>query len=86
MDRQAGFPPAIGMAGIVYKKKGADMPECKKCGRKLKHDEIGLYRRLVDREADSCLCITCFARYYGVSEEILKDKIQFFKDAGCSLF
>ena len=62
------------------------MPECKKCGRQLVHDEIALYKRLVDRKADTCLCLTCFAQYYGVCEGVLEDKIQFFKDAGCSLF
>lgn len=62
------------------------MAKCKKCMRILTHDEIALYKRMVNRGASEFLCLTCFSEYFGASEEVLKEKIEMFKEAGCSLF
>lgn len=62
------------------------MVNCKKCRRLLTHDEIALYKRMVSRGASEFLCLTCFSEYFGVSEGILREKIDIFKEAGCSLF
>ena len=59
---------------------------CKKCGRKLKNDEIALNKKLIHPELDSFLCLSCLAKHFKVEEEKLKDKIAFFKKIGCTLF
>ena len=59
---------------------------CKTCGRKLVNDEIAIYKRMVNRGATEYLCLTCFAAYYRVTEELLQEKIKHFRDMGCTLF
>lgn len=59
---------------------------CKECGRPLKRDEIALTKKLVNRGATEFMCLTCLAEHFRVSEERLKEKIQHFKDSGCTLF
>lgn len=59
---------------------------CKQCGRELTADEIALYRRIVDRGAEAYLCISCFARAYDVTEDLLLGKIRHFRAMGCTLF
>ncbi|MCM1118558.1 MAG: hypothetical protein NC543_04280 [bacterium] len=59
---------------------------CRQCGRALTRDEIGLHRKLFNRAADSFLCISCSADYFGVSTELLERKIRQFKEMGCTLF
>lgn len=56
------------------------------CGRPLKPDEIAIYKRLVNRGAESYLCLTCFADKYKVTEAQLHEKIRFFRNMGCTLF
>ena len=62
------------------------MSNCKDCGRKLTHDEIALYKRMLGRGNVEFLCLTCFARTYDLTEEYLQDRIDFFKEMGCALF
>lgn len=62
------------------------MSVCKNCGRTLVPDEIALYKRLVNRAASEYLCLSCFAEKYKVTEKQLHEKIQLFKDMGCTLF
>ena len=62
------------------------MAECKKCHRPLVRDEIAIYKRLVHRGATEFLCLTCFAEKFKVTEEQLREKIQLFRDMGCTLF
>ena len=62
------------------------MSICKQCGRPLTHDEVGIYKRLVNRGAEEFLCLTCFAAKYKVTEAQLREKIQLFKNMGCTLF
>lgn len=59
---------------------------CKKCGRHLTHNEIGLHKKLFNRGADSFYCIDCCAEYFEVSKELLEKKIVQFKEMGCTLF
>lgn len=59
---------------------------CYQCRQPLTNDEIGLFRRLVCRSAEECLCLCCLARTYGVTEEQLREKIKLFKELGCCLF
>ena len=59
---------------------------CKQCGRLLGNDEIALHKRMIHRGATEHLCLSCMARYFGCSEDILMDKIAYFKRIGCLLF
>lgn len=59
---------------------------CMQCGRELTHDEIAVYKRMVNRGAKEYLCITCFAKKFKVSEELIWEKIEHFKKMGCTLF
>lgn len=59
---------------------------CMKCGRKLKRDEIALTKKLINRGATEFMCLICLAEHFKVSEERLEEKIQHFKDSGCTLF
>ncbi len=59
---------------------------CKTCGRKLVNDEIAIYKRMVNRGATEYLCLTCFAAYYRVTEDLLREKIEHFREMGCTLF
>ena len=62
------------------------MSGCLKCGRELTRDEIGLHKKMVNRGAQSFLCIDCLASYYQVSTPGLEEKIRLFKEMGCTLF
>jgi len=59
---------------------------CERCGRVLTADETGLHKKLFNRAADSFFCIDCCAAYFGVTRELLEEKIRQFKDMGCTLF
>lgn len=59
---------------------------CIKCGKELSNDEIALHKKLVNRGATEHMCIGCCARYFSVTEELLREKIVMFKKAGCQLF
>ena len=61
--------------------------ECKLCFKPhLSKDEIGLNKKLLGTEANSFYCLSCLADYLECTEEELHDKIQDFKDEGCTLF
>lgn len=62
------------------------MSLCKECGKELLGDEIALYKRMISKGAQSFLCITCLAKFFGCSEELLYKKIEHFKKSGCMLF
>lgn len=62
------------------------MSSCKKCNRELHPDEIGLYKRIINRGATEYLCLSCLAETLGCSEELLLRKIRHFRNMGCLLF
>ena len=62
------------------------MSRCTGCGRELTADEIALYRRLVHRAATEFLCLDCLSKRLGVTVEELREKIDLFRRAGCTLF
>lgn len=59
---------------------------CKKCGKELTHNEIGLHKKLVNRGSKEFLCIECLGEYFDISVESLREKIKVFKEHGCTLF
>ena len=60
---------------------------CYVCGKSpLGKDEIGLVKKLIDKNAKHFYCLDCLAEYLEVTAEELKDKIEEFRDEGCALF
>lgn len=62
------------------------MALCEKCSAQLSGDEVGLYRKIVNRSAESFLCLHCLAEKMCVPENDLKEMIERFRRAGCTLF
>ena len=62
------------------------MSACVACGRELTANEIGLFRKLVNRGAERFECIDCLALRFGVSADVLREKIEQFRRDGCTLF
>lgn len=59
---------------------------CCNCGKGLKKDEVALTKKLVDADSTEFYCLSCLADYIGCTEQDLTEKIQEFKEQGCTLF
>ncbi|MDD4125328.1 MAG: hypothetical protein PHW77_06370 [Eubacteriales bacterium] len=59
---------------------------CVKCGAPLTCDDMGAHKKLINRGAKEFMCIPCLAVYFQVSEELVRQKVEEFKKAGCMLF
>lgn len=60
---------------------------CYVCGKSsLTKDEIGLTKKLIDKKSINFYCIDCLADYLEVTTEELLDKLEEFKEEGCTLF
>lgn len=60
---------------------------CRDCGAELLADDIAIFRKLVDRNADTFLCIDCLAKGLGCTREDIEGLIEYFRSTGkCSLF
>lgn len=59
---------------------------CHSCQSALSQDEIALTKKLINRGTTKYYCISCLAKAFDVSERDLENKIQYFKDSGCTLF
>ena len=63
------------------------MPEhCTRCGTALTKDEIGLTKKLINRGCTEFQCYACLAEHFRVSVELLKEKVEQFREMGCLLF
>lgn len=63
------------------------METCYVCGKSpLSKDEIGITKKLINKNAKELFCLTCLAEHLEVTEEELLDKIEEFKNEGCTLF
>ena len=63
------------------------MSNCYACGKEnLSKDEIGITKKLLGKSEKKIYCISCLAENLEVTEEELLDKIEEFKEEGCSLF
>lgn len=59
---------------------------CKKCGKPLTYNEIGLNKKLVGKTQTEFYCKRCLAEFLNVSVRRLDEKQQQFIDSGCCLF
>lgn len=62
------------------------MSLCKNCQKDLTFNDIGAYKKFVNRGATEFLCKSCLAKKLDVPLEIIEEKIKVFKKQGCSLF
>lgn len=61
--------------------------ECIACNKKkLDKDTIGINKKLLGKEITKFYCMDCLADYLGCTVEDLLEKIEEFKEEGCTLF
>ena len=59
---------------------------CMECGKPLSFNEIGAYKKFVNRGSTPFLCKTCLAQKLNVTTEEIDRKIEQFRMQGCTLF
>lgn len=62
------------------------MSACFRCGKELTYNEIGAFKKFVNRGASEFLCKSCLAERLDVPVELIDQKIEHFKQQGCTLF
>ncbi len=62
------------------------MSNCISCEKELTFNDIGAHKKFINRGATSFLCKKCLARKFDLSEELIEQKIAYYKSAGCTLF
>ncbi|MCM1529339.1 MAG: hypothetical protein NC093_05010 [Alistipes sp.] len=61
--------------------------KCISCGKNgLSKDEIGINLKLIGEDITNFYCLECLADVLEVSSQDILDKIEEFKDEGCTLF
>lgn len=59
---------------------------CVRCGAALTPDEVGLTKKLINRGLTEYLCYPCLAAHFRVTVDLLKEKVEQFREMGCMLF
>lgn len=59
---------------------------CKKCGRLITADEAAITKKLINRGTTAYYCIECLAAAFDVTPGDIRQKIQYYKQIGCTLF
>ena len=62
------------------------MALCFQCGKELLQNDIGAYKKFINRGSTEFMCRACLAKELQVSEERINEKIEIFKLQGCTLF
>ena len=66
---------------------GGKQINCAYCDKEnLSKNDIGLNKKLIHRQIERMMCLTCLAAYFETTEEELKEMIERFKREGCALF
>lgn len=61
--------------------------ECVACGKKnLDKNAVGINKKLLGKDIAKFYCMDCLADYLGCTVKDLLEKIEEFKDEGCTLF
>ncbi len=61
--------------------------KCVNCGADLTPDDISATKKLINRGMDKdFLCVSCLAEKYGVSVDLIREKIEYWRESGCMLF
>lgn len=60
---------------------------CYTCGKQsLSKDEVGITRKLIDKNTQFFYCYNCLAERLEVDVDFLMERIEAFKEEGCTLF
>lgn len=60
---------------------------CISCGKKdLSKDEMGINLKLIGEDTQNFYCLDCLANVLDVRAQDILDKIEEFKEEGCTLF
>ena len=59
---------------------------CRKCGAALTRDEVAVTKKLINRGATEFMCAKCLADHYEVDIGAVRERIQYFRAQGCTLF
>lgn len=60
---------------------------CVACSRKnLDKDTVGINNKLLGTDIENFYCMSCLAEYLGCTVQDLLEKIEEFKEEGCTLF
>lgn len=60
---------------------------CISCGKKdLSKDEVGVNLKLIGEDTENFYCLDCLASVLDVGVQDILDKIEEFKEEGCTLF
>ena len=59
---------------------------CMQCGKSLTYNEVGAYKKFVNRGSRQFLCKACLAGKLDVTVEDIDRKIEQYKAQGCTLF
>ena len=62
------------------------MKSCTNCSKNLEKDEIALCKKLLGKKTKQFLCIECLGDYLNTDKELMLQKIEQFKEEGCTLF
>lgn len=62
------------------------MKQCVNCSRKLTKDETALSKKMLGKNTKQFLCLACLSEYLNTDKDILIEKIERFKEEGCTLF
>ncbi|MBR4981306.1 MAG: hypothetical protein IKY94_01950 [Lachnospiraceae bacterium] len=62
------------------------MKKCTNCNKNLVKDEIALSKKMLGKNTKQYLCLECLSAYLNTDKEILLEKIEQFKEEGCTLF
>ncbi len=62
------------------------MKICVNCSRNLTTDEAALNKKMLGKKTKQFLCLSCLSEYLNTDQEILLEKIEQFKEEGCTLF
>ena len=61
--------------------------DCVSCGRTgLDKNTVGINKKMLGTQIRTFYCMDCLADYLGTTTEALREKIEEFKDEGCTLF
>lgn len=81
--------PAETPAGMLSGRDGvppAGALRCADCGAPLSRDDIGATRKLLNPRTEQFFCVPCLAMELGVTETLLRQKIEWFRMTGCVYF
>lgn len=62
------------------------MKTCVDCRKDLVKDEIALCKKMLGKNAKQFLCLNCLSEHLNTDQSILLEKIEQFKEEGCTLF